>query len=84
MLIEWHNQYPPSAREKARNDSVYKLQYNRNPFTDHPELVNKIWGNDNTPFGETPSLSRYSIKYIYKKNDSIIEERLISIPENAK
>ncbi|MDR0618453.1 MAG: endonuclease [Bacteroidales bacterium] len=84
MLVRWHNEHPVQDWERARNDSVYKVQGNRNPFTDHPELVNKIWGNDDTPFGETPSLSRYSIKYIYKKNDSIIEEKLISIPEKAK
>ncbi len=50
MLVEWHNDHPVQDWERARNDSVQKIQKNRNPFIDYPELVNKIWGNDNTPF----------------------------------
>jgi endonuclease I len=43
MLISWHNQDPVSAKEIARNDSVYKIQLNRNPFIDHPEYVASVW-----------------------------------------
>ena len=41
-LWRWHFQDPPSAKEKARNEAVWKLQRNRNPFIDHPEFVQKI------------------------------------------
>lgn len=41
-LWRWHFQDPPSAKEKARNEAVWKLQRNRNPFIDHPEYVQKI------------------------------------------
>jgi endonuclease I len=84
LLVRWHNEHPVQDWERARNDSVYKVQGNRNPFMDHPELVNKIWGNDNTPFGEMPPSGKYSIKYILKKGDSTIEEKSVSIPETAK
>jgi hypothetical protein len=80
MLVEWHNQDPVSAREIARNDSIYKIQFNRNPFIDHPELVNKIWGSDNIPFGDEASASQYSIKYILKKDDNIIEQKILTMP----
>ena len=43
-LIEWHKMDKPSAVEKLRNDTVQKIQGNRNPFVDHPELVEKILG----------------------------------------
>ncbi|MGA9212790.1 endonuclease [Kaistella sp.] len=43
MLLKWHNQDPVSASEIARNNAVYGLQKNRNPFIDHPEWVNLIW-----------------------------------------
>lgn len=43
MLIQWHNQDPVSAKEIARNDAVYDIQHNRNPFIDHPEYVSAIW-----------------------------------------
>ena len=44
MLLEWHSQDPPSERELARNDSVYTIQGNRNPYIDYPDLVEYIWG----------------------------------------
>ena len=44
MLVSWHNQDPVSAREIARNNAIYARQNNRNPFIDHPEYVELIWG----------------------------------------
>lgn len=43
MLIQWHIQDPVSQREINRNNSIYSIQKNRNPFIDHPEWVNSIW-----------------------------------------
>ena len=43
LLIQWNTQDPVSAKEIARNDSVYKIQHNRNPFIDHPEYVAAVW-----------------------------------------
>lgn len=45
LLLKWHRQDPVSDKERKRNDGVYKHQKNRNPFIDHPELVEHIWGN---------------------------------------
>ncbi len=50
MLLEWHEQDPVSEKEIARNNAVYEIQGNRNPFIDYPELAEKIWGDDDTPF----------------------------------
>jgi endonuclease I len=44
MLGVWHLADPVSAKEIARNNAVYALQNNRNPFIDHPEFVYSIWG----------------------------------------
>ncbi len=44
MLMEWHRADPVSAKEIARNEAVYDQQGNRNPFVDHPELAEYIWG----------------------------------------
>ncbi len=43
MLLKWHREDPVSPRELERNDSVYIIQQNRNPFIDHPEWVELIW-----------------------------------------
>lgn len=50
LLLKWHRADPVSQKETDRNDAVYAKQKNRNPFIDYPELVEKIWGNDNTAF----------------------------------
>lgn len=42
VLLQWHQQDPPSALEIARNEYIYTVQKNRNPFIDHPEWTRKI------------------------------------------
>jgi len=57
LLMEWHRADPVSSKEISRNEAVYSEQGNRNPFVDHPELAEHIWGikqnvnwtNDDTP-----------------------------------
>ncbi|MFV0265660.1 MAG: endonuclease I family protein, partial [Draconibacterium sp.] len=44
-LIKWNNEYPPSDFERRRNERIFRIQQNRNPFVDHPEFVDLIWGN---------------------------------------
>jgi endonuclease I len=44
-LRQWHQQDPPDAFEKRRNELIYSsYQRNRNPFIDHPEWVTSIFG----------------------------------------
>ena len=45
LLVEWHRKDPVSEKEKARAIEVNKIQGNRNPFIDYPDLVEYIWGN---------------------------------------
>ncbi len=45
VLKQWNTQDPPSTFEKRRNQVIYDtFQHNRNPFIDHPEWVDSIWG----------------------------------------
>ena len=45
LLLKWHRDDPVSEKEIARNDVVYSIQNNRNPFIDRPELAEYIWGD---------------------------------------
>jgi endonuclease I len=45
LLLKWHRQDPVSEKELNRNEAVYAKQKNRNPFIDHPELAEYIWGD---------------------------------------
>lgn len=42
-LIEWHKLDPVDSFEKKRNQTIFEIQGNRNPFIDHPEFVDYIW-----------------------------------------
>lgn len=44
VLVQWHQQDPVSTKEIARNDSIYKLQLNRNPYIDNPQWVIDVFG----------------------------------------
>jgi endonuclease I len=44
MMMQWDTQDPVSQKEIDRNNAVYGIQHNRNPFIDHPEYVESIWG----------------------------------------
>lgn len=62
LLLKWHREDPVSQKEIDRNEEVYKIQNNRNPFIDYPDLAELIWGNkvgqsfdastSSTPVGE--------------------------------
>ena len=43
-LLDWHRNDPPDDFEMNRNNVVYTWQFNRNPFIDHPDLVEYLWG----------------------------------------
>ena len=45
LFLKWHRQDPVSEKEIDRNQAVYGIQHNRNPFIDYPELAEYIWGN---------------------------------------
>jgi len=45
LFLSWSRMDPVSAKETARNDAVYGIQANRNPFIDYPGLEEYIWGN---------------------------------------
>ncbi len=47
-LISWNRQDPVDAFEMTRNEAIYGIQGNRNPFVDHPEFVDLIWGVETT------------------------------------
>ena len=46
MLMKWSKNDPVSAdKETPRNNAVYTIQNNRNPFIDYPGLEEYIWGS---------------------------------------
>lgn len=44
LLLQWSRQDPVSSKELNRAAEIYKIQNNRNPYIDYPELVEYLWG----------------------------------------
>ena len=57
LLLKWHKQDPVSEKEVNRNNAVYAVQGNRNPFVDYPQLADYVWGD--------------SINYVFHLNGDV-------------
>ena len=58
-LRKWHRQFPPTAADKRRCDDVLTAQGNRNPFSDYPQLVDRITNFIGNPSVQLDSVSLY-------------------------
>ena len=45
LFLKWHELDPVDDFEINRNDNIFEIQNNRNPFIDHPELAQIYFGN---------------------------------------
>ncbi len=67
MLLEWNRLDRVDEIELARNEAVYGIQGNRNPFIDHPEYADMVWGDGATepPAGsDEPAAFRAAVQGI--------------------
>lgn len=49
MLLEWHHNDPVSQKEIDRNNAVYSIQHNRNPYIDNPIWADAVWDPSYNP-----------------------------------
>lgn len=78
VLLQWNQQDPVSAKEIARNDSVYyKYQNNRNPFIDNPQWADSIWTMDITVF-----INEYTFSHSFSVNPNPAQNQF-SISSNS-
>ena len=61
LLKKWNTQDPPDNYEIARNDYIFSLQSNRNPFIDHPEWANWFGFGVNSTINTNNSADVFSI-----------------------
>lgn len=57
LLMQWHENDPVSEKEINRNNAVYAIQQNRNPFIDYPEFATAIWGNPSGMFEQSSNIT---------------------------
>lgn len=63
MLLKWHRQDPVSEKEIDRNNAVYGIQHNRNPYIDYPVLAEFVWGELKSVAVDVAKLQLYSHEY---------------------
>lgn len=83
VLLAWALADTVSQKERDRNNAIYAIQHNRNPFIDHPEWILAIWGptagistNDKSEFFRVypiPAKDQVTI------NDNLDNERILKV-----
>lgn len=86
LLLKWSNNDPVSEKERIRNNAVDSYQNNRNPFIDHSELADFIWGSRISEFWSLkvgPPENDLSLEIVYIKSSEEISLNLNN-PELAR
>lgn len=63
LYIKWAKADKPDALEIKRNNDVAKIQGNRNPYVDFPNLMEYVWG-DSTNIAFNPETTVKSSSYV--------------------
>ena len=69
LYLKWSRQDPVSSKETTRNNAVEVFQHNRNPFIDHPELAEYIWGTKKgSPWSLTSAVEELKVEFSISPN----------------
>jgi len=86
LLLQWAAMDPVSKKEIDRNNAVYQIQHNRNPFIDFPELAEMIFGSDtnltfitNIPIQEQPNWKIYPNPTTNQLNIQLFENQIDNV-----
>lgn len=79
VLLDWHRQDPPDAKECLRNEMVYQAQGNRNPFIDHPEWVARIWGGGSGGGGNERDVRKAWVNEFHYDNAGTDQNEMIEV-----
>ena len=77
-LLVWNEQDPPDDFEENRNNVIYGYQGNRNPYIDHPEWVQCVFGDGcnslgftSSPITEAMETIEYNYNITYNTNEDV-------------
>lgn len=82
LFYKWHKQDPVSQKEVNRCNGIQQHQKNRNPYIDHPEYVDAIWGD--TPVQKVdPTAFDFEKDEVTLIKDETFKLDVIPTPSNA-
>lgn len=78
LFLDWNELDPVDDWEKERNNNVQSVQGNRNPYIDHPEWIDYIWGGEELDNKVLTSISKSGtlVKTTYEAGQSFDPEGL--------
>lgn len=82
MLMKWATNDPVSEKEINRNNAVYSIQHNRNPFIDYPGLEQYVWGDKKTEafsydhYNETSGIHEIETKSVFREMYNLNGQRV--------
>lgn len=82
MLLKWAKNDPVSEKEINRNNAVYSIQHNRNPYIDYPGLEQYVWGDKkNVAFSydhydETSGIYEIEVKSVFREMYNLNGQRV--------
>lgn len=79
MLMRWAKQDPVSEKEVNRNNAVYEIQRNRNPFIDYPGLEDYIWGEK-----QNEAFSYQSVPTAIQSGDKTVDKPAVIYSPDGK
>lgn len=72
LMLQWSQQDPVSQKEIDRNNAIYALQHNRNPYIDHPEYAEAVWGSGTIALNFTSSaVTSATVGIVYNYSVSV-------------
>lgn len=84
LLLKWSRQDAVSEKETNRNEAIYTFQRNRNPFIDHPEMVEHIWGDKKTQPWYSNATSQPEILLPVKDYAVNLGQAAVGVPRSVK
>jgi len=63
LFYQWHLQDPVDEWERTRNQRIAEKQGDLNPYVEHPELIARAWGLQQTNNVATPVFSKQSCTF---------------------
>jgi len=71
VFLEWHIEDPVDDFERNRNEVIYSYQKNRNPYIDHPELVEAVYGK--TTINIYDDFDKYeAVNFVLNSNNIVV------------
>ena len=74
MFLQWHQMDPVNKFEINRNDKIFAIQNNRNPFIDHPELVTAYYGSGAQKLQVSIAMVSNTIELLVENDLALITE----------